>query len=84
MIQRNFRPHNTVLPIDIYIWYFPFTPKNVTPISNIINYTMVFAESVNIARRLSTKNENDLVQENMMGKFDLLVSVFDGHLNGGV
>jgi hypothetical protein len=30
---------------------------------------MVFADSVNLARRLSSKNENDLVQENMMGKF---------------
>ena len=27
---------------------------------------MVFADSVNLARRLSAKNENDLVQENMM------------------
>ena len=30
---------------------------------------MVFADSVNLARRLSSKNENDLMQENMMGKF---------------
>ncbi len=29
---------------------------------------MVFADSVNLARRLSSKAENDLVQENMLGK----------------
>mmetsp|Transcript_8292 Transcript_8292/g.15626 ORF Transcript_8292/g.15626 Transcript_8292/m.15626 type:complete len:115 (+) Transcript_8292:214-558(+) len=29
---------------------------------------MVFADSVNLARRLSSKNENDLVQESMMDK----------------
>ncbi|GFH54226.1 hypothetical protein CTEN210_10701 [Chaetoceros tenuissimus] len=29
---------------------------------------MVFADSVNLARRLSSKNENDLMQENMMDK----------------
>ena len=29
---------------------------------------MVFADSVNLARRLSARNEHDLVQESMMGK----------------
>jgi hypothetical protein len=28
---------------------------------------MVFADSVNLARRLSSKNENDLVQESILG-----------------
>jgi len=30
---------------------------------------MVFSESVNIARRLSSKNENDLLQESIMGEY---------------
>jgi len=33
---------------------------------------MVFADSVNIARRLSSRNENDFLQETMMGKFQCL------------
>jgi len=28
---------------------------------------MVFADSVNVARRISSQNENDLVQEDMIG-----------------
>lgn len=38
---------------------------------------MVFADSVNLARRLSAKNENDLVQENMMGKKKKRKSAFE-------
>jgi hypothetical protein len=30
---------------------------------------MVFADSVNVARRLSSKAENDLVQENFVSKY---------------
>jgi hypothetical protein len=30
---------------------------------------MVFADSVNVSRRLSARNEHDLVQETMMGKY---------------
>lgn len=33
---------------------------------------MVFADSVNIARRLSSKHENDLLQENILGKIQVL------------
>ena len=37
---------------------------------------MVFADSVNLARRLSSRNENDLLQENMMGKKKKLKMAF--------
>ena len=43
---------------------------------------MVFADSVNIARRLSAKNENDMLQQRVTGKWhDIVTIIFTMYLH---